>query len=81
MNAEFAHDIGAMHAHCVVTEIELARNFFVRFSVYDQLQDLKLPRSQFAVSPAYCLGRLGYLWSEQKFTRGNLLDRLRRVDC
>ena len=81
MNAESAHDIGPVYAHRVVTEIELARDFFVRVSVYGQLQDLKLPRSQFAVSPAYCLGRLGYLWSEQKFTRGNLLDRLRRVDC
>jgi hypothetical protein len=36
----------------ITAKIELGRNLFVRFAVYDELQDLELPSSQFAVSGA-----------------------------
>lgn len=66
MNAEFAHDIGAVHAHRIFAESKLGENFFVRLPAYDELQNLKFARTQFAVSTA-AWTRIRQLRIEHKF--------------
>lgn len=47
------HDVGTMHRDGVCAQVELACDFFVRFSLNDQLQDLKFPDGKAAVALAF----------------------------
>ena len=50
VNAEFAHDVGAVHTHRIGAEIELSGNFLVRLAFDDQTQNFELPPSELAAA-------------------------------
>ena len=46
VNIQRLHDIGAMHGNGVGAESQHGGDFFVRFSVHDQLQDFEFARGE-----------------------------------
>ncbi len=62
-----------MHAHRIFAKSEVDGDFFVRLSIYDQLQNFEFSRSQCAV-PTVFWTRLGQLRIEHKFAGGYSVD-------
>jgi hypothetical protein len=74
MKAELTHHIGTVHAHRIVAKVEQSGDFSAGSSINDQLQDLKLMRSQSAVSPVLKHMWLGQGHIKREFIGGSLPD-------
>src|SRR5450631_3904331 len=75
VNAKRSHYVGAVNTYRVRAETEPGSDFLVGLATYDQLQDLKLARTQCAGSPAFWGGLYRcQLRIKHKFTGRDSLD-------
>ena len=67
VNAQRVHNIGAMHGDSVGAQIQLIRNFLVRFTVHDVLKDFEFAGSEARVTLAFQRRGARELWSRALF--------------